>query len=176
MKEWYFYDASGTRRRVKQPYFYDAGGTRRTVKAGYFYDSGGVRRQFYSTNPFQVMNFKLTAGVDPNDSTIMGFQRGQYGSTVPVDPSAMGQGYLQGISTTDFPGNQAINCGYRNVLADGTWPRRLQIWNDGATILLEDNEGLFAWIPGANEIVWSGSNTSFKFTPGTTYEIKFAPL
>ena len=57
MKEWYFYDASGTRRRVKQPYFYDAGGTRRTVKAGYFYEPDGTRRQFYQSGggPGQVL-------------------------------------------------------------------------------------------------------------------------
>ena len=47
-KAWYFYDATGVRRKVKTPYFYDTGGIRRKVKSGFFYDASGTRRQFFS--------------------------------------------------------------------------------------------------------------------------------
>ena len=49
MKEWYFYDSAGTRRKVVQPYIYDASGDRRKVTAGYFYDSAGDRRHFFQS-------------------------------------------------------------------------------------------------------------------------------
>jgi len=61
-KEFYFYDAAGTRRRVKEFYFYDSAGARKRVKEAYFYDSAGVRRQFFSSGVKYTFSGPNTSG------------------------------------------------------------------------------------------------------------------
>ena len=86
-KQFYFYDAAGTRRRVKNFFFYDSAGNRRSVKAGYFYDTQGNRRQFFAgglqppaQGYFPGSNFTMQAG---ENATNTGASVGSYGEIVP---------------------------------------------------------------------------------------------
>lgn len=96
-KEWYFYDAAGTRRRVKEAYFNDASGNRRKVTAGYFYDTSGNRRQFFAgvAPPFLMTSSTLTAG---RAGTRAGY-------SAPPNPSTFGS-----VSPTPtFPNHPGAN-------------------------------------------------------------------
>lgn len=86
-KQFYFYDAAGTRRRVKSFYFYDSTGARRAVRAGYFYNANGERKQFFAgglqppaTGYFPGSNFTMKAG---ENATLTGFQGGSFGEVKP---------------------------------------------------------------------------------------------
>ena len=175
MKEWFFYDSNGTRRKVKQPYFYDSNGTRRKVKAGYFYDSNGNRRQFYQSVPGP--NFQLTAGLDANE---VGFLNGGLiGVAVPplpaVPPDGSTPGNLYDLYTfADATTGFTLTYSTPTFYAPPNSFLAIQVWNAAGTTLLHSLNALDAsYTANLFFTQWLWASSTFKLINGTIYQIRF---
>ena len=164
MKEWYFYDSNGTRRKVKQPYFYESNGTRRKVKAAYFYESNGTRRQFYQSYALQLQNFSMTTGSLVNN---IGFSVGNYGSTNPVGPTCPG-GTLRILRYNTVTGVVDLQYTVANPGSRPEWFKTIKV---GALAALNEADATYTW-NAAGFAEWSW-DPGVIFANGVTYPVTF---